>query len=242
MNNKRLIEIDVRRCFKALKTHLSWIFMSAILFLAIGIVFALATEEKQDMYKASSSVYCITEGGDYSATYDSTKLMMTYAEIGKSQTVLERANQIMGNRYESTQDILDLVDIDYDESAVIESALLRVNAVGPDKDEVVEVANAVAEAFVIEMSNITENGDARILDQGGITDGIFASGIFREECTVISKNSAPDWESDNAAMCVAGEDQIIVIWCNLFKVITSMIKKNVKIFVRSDRKGVGQVL
>ncbi len=30
----------------------------------------------------------------------------------------------MGNRYESTQDILDLVDIDYDESAVIESALL----------------------------------------------------------------------------------------------------------------------
>ena len=42
MNNKRLIEIDVRRCFKALKTHLSWIFMSAILFLAIGIVFALA--------------------------------------------------------------------------------------------------------------------------------------------------------------------------------------------------------
>ncbi len=52
MNNKRLIEIDVRRCFKALKTHLSWIFMSAILFLAIGIVFALATEEKQDMYKA----------------------------------------------------------------------------------------------------------------------------------------------------------------------------------------------
>lgn len=46
MNNKRLIEIDVRRCFKALKTHLSWIFMSAILFLAIGIVFALATEEK----------------------------------------------------------------------------------------------------------------------------------------------------------------------------------------------------
>ena len=102
MNNKRLIEIDVRRCFKALKTHLSWIFMSAILFLAIGIVFALATEEKQDMYKASSSVYCITEGGDYSATYDSTKLMMTYAEIGKSQTVLERANQIMGNRYEST--------------------------------------------------------------------------------------------------------------------------------------------
>ena len=29
---------------------------------------------------------------------------------------------------------------------------------------------------------------------------------------------------------------------NLFKVITSMIKKNVKIFVRSDRKGVGQVL
>ena len=165
MNNKRLIEIDVRRCFKALKTHLSWIFMSAILFLAIGIVFALATEEKQDMYKASSSVYCITEGGDYSATYDSTKLMMTYAEIGKSQTVLERANQIMGNRYESTQDILDLVDIDYDESAVIESALLRVNAVGPDKDEVVEVANAVAEAFVIEMSNITENGDARILDK-----------------------------------------------------------------------------
>ena len=96
MNNKRLIEIDVRRCLKALKTHLSWIFMSAILFLAIGIVFALATEEKQDMYKASSSVYCITEGGDYSATYDSTKLMMTYAEIGKSQTVLERANQIMG--------------------------------------------------------------------------------------------------------------------------------------------------
>ena len=165
MNNKRLIEIDVRRCLKALKTHLSWIFMSAILFLAIGIVFALATEEKQDMYKASSSVYCITEGGDYSATYDSTKLMMTYAEIGKSQTVLERANQIMGNRYESTQYILDLVDIDYDESAVIESALLSVNAVGPDKDEVVEVANAVAEAFVIEMSNITENGDARILDK-----------------------------------------------------------------------------
>ena len=51
MNNKRLIEIDVRRCLKALKTHLSWIFMSAILFLAIGIVFALATEEKQDMYR-----------------------------------------------------------------------------------------------------------------------------------------------------------------------------------------------
>ncbi len=40
-----------------------------------------------------------------------------------------------------------------------------MNAVGPDKDEVVEVANAVAEAFVIEMSNITENGDARILDK-----------------------------------------------------------------------------
>ena len=105
------------------------------------------------MYKASSSVYCITEGGDYSATYDSTKLMMTYAEIGKSQTVLERANQIMGNRYESTQDILDLVDIDYDESAVIESALLRVNAVGPDKDEVVDKAK-FAEKDVNAQKNI----------------------------------------------------------------------------------------
>ena len=156
--------------------------MSAILFLAIGIVFALATEEKQDMYKASSSVYCITEGGDYSTTYDSTKLMMTYAEIGKSQTVLERANQIMGNRYESIQDILDLVDIDYDESAVIESALLRVNAVGPDKDEVVEVANAVAEAFVIEMSNITENGDARILDKAKFAEKMNAQKNILKSC------------------------------------------------------------
>ena len=76
-------------------------------------------------------------------------------------------------------------------------------------------------------------------------DGAFP-GVFSQVYSVDTAGSRPklfsEYTMESISVNAAGEDQIIVIWCNLFKVITSMIKKNVKIFVRSDRKGVGQVL
>ncbi len=165
MNVNRLIEIDIRRCSKALYKNIRWIGMTVVFFLAIGIFIALLTQEKKDTYTTVASVYCITESGQYSETYDSTVLMMTYAEIGKSQTVLERANRMLGNRYKNISTIEKMIEIEYNPSANLETAVLKIRATGTETDELVEVANAVADSFALEMSNVMYNGNVRVLDR-----------------------------------------------------------------------------
>ncbi len=164
MEANRLIEIDPVRCLRALVKNLKWIIMSGLLFFAVGILFALFTQEKRDIYTTTANIYSITDSGYYSETYDGTILMMSYADMVTSPTVLDRANRMLGNRYTESTYMANLISIERGSDAVLDSGILKVRATGTDKTEIVEVANAVADAFVIEMSHIMENGEVRVLD------------------------------------------------------------------------------
>ena len=166
MNGERIIYIDFMQCIRAV--FQKWTALLAMagvgLLLAGGAAFLLADQE--NTYQATSSVYCAGEGG-FNQTAESVQLMNIYVDIIKSSRVAERANRILGNAYPDAESILSMITVDCgDEGATVasNSIVIKVSAEATNEQEAIDVSNAMAEAFAMEMSSILSNGDVRILD------------------------------------------------------------------------------
>lgn len=166
MNGERIIYIDFMQCIRAV--FQKWTALLAMagvgVLLAGGMTFLLADQE--NTYQATSSVYCAGEGG-FNQTAESVQLMNIYVDIIQSSRVAERANRILGNAYPDAESILSMITVDCgdEEAAVVSNSIvIKLSAEATNEQEAIDVANAVAEAFAMEMSSILSNGDVRMLD------------------------------------------------------------------------------
>ena len=125
-----------------------------------------------DYYGASStvysSVYNTTDQSDSAAA-----AMIAYADIVKSEKVCERAASLIGDANLTGGDIQDMLSI----SASSSSVMMTITANSSDPDVAVEVANAVAKSFVIEMKTITQTDVIQQLDNA--TEPYLASNGLR---------------------------------------------------------------
>ena len=94
-----------------------------------------------------------------------------YVDIITSSRVAERANKILGNAYPDSETILKMLTIDSGEEdsksyyGVLNSSIvIKIKANSTNPAEAVDVANAMAEAYSLEMTNITGNSSVRLLD------------------------------------------------------------------------------
>lgn len=171
MNGERLIYIDFMQCVRALfKKWSTLLAMAGVGMLLVGAVtFLLADQE--DTYQATSSVYCVGDG-NFSETAENVQMMNIYVDIIRSSRVAERANSILGNAYPEAESILSMITVDCGEenSSVYSipvnsnSIVIKLIAESVNEQEAIDVANAMAEAFVMEMSMILSSGDIQLLD------------------------------------------------------------------------------
>lgn len=136
-----------------------------LLILAITILTGLIgwfftfNEQVINTYQAKTSVYSVATGSAQELNYLSTALI-SYADIVKSNKVCERAATLLrGNVSLDASDIQRMIGVNSVNDSVIE-----ISAVSTDPQVSIAVTNAVAEAFVREMTGITENDAIQILD------------------------------------------------------------------------------
>lgn len=169
MDFGRVIEIDFVRCFKALLKNLKWIIYSTVLFFVIGIFVAVFFVDTKNVYDAKSSVYSIAYGS-YSESAEGINAIKTYSEIVKSLRVSERAALLLGDDSLDKFTIYDMIEV---EEPVLnsygyveeESAIINIHAYSTNKEDAVRVANAVANAYVMEVTSITMSNSVQVLDE-----------------------------------------------------------------------------
>lgn len=151
------IQIDLIRCSKAVLQKWWIILISAVI--VSGSTFIIA-KDIQDIYTAQTTVYSATYGSmiDSLAGLD---VMQTYVEIIVSRKVADRAALLLGESEYTGDMIQGMVSTSYTE----ESAVLYIYANSTDSELSINIANAVAESFVIEAQNITGDNNIQILDQ-----------------------------------------------------------------------------
>ena len=168
MNYENEMEIDLGRCFRALVKK--WWFMAvmAVLFGMAGL--ALTLEKEDDIYSATSSVY-VMSAESYSQTQVGITAMNAYADIATSMKVCERAALLMGAENVTGEKIMKATTVSTGEESVASayiqknSTVMTVTCQSNNPVETMEMAQAVAEAFVMEMENITGTDVVRMLDK-----------------------------------------------------------------------------
>lgn len=169
MKYENELEIDLGRCFRALVKK--WWFMLALGMLFAVAGFVLTLDKKPDMYSATSSVYGMSSEA-YSVTQAGVKAMNDYKNIATSMKVSERAALLMGKNDLSGEDVQKATTVSTGEESskssvavATTSAILIFTCKYEDPVTAMEMANAVAEAFVIEMQSILGTDAVQVLDK-----------------------------------------------------------------------------
>jgi len=144
------INIDLRRCMKAIMKKWWLIIIIGIVFYSVAYLITI-NNSREDEYTAETTVYSIM---DYST-------LTLYSEIITSSKVSERASALLGISDMNANDIKDMISV----KAYSTTLVLGISAASTDKSIAIKVANAVAEVFIEEVNNITSNNSVRLLDE-----------------------------------------------------------------------------
>lgn len=167
MKYENEVEIDVGRCFRTLGRKWNFLIIMAVLFGIVG--FILTLDKKEDMYIATSSVYAMS-GDSYSDSKLGVSAMNEYSDIVTSMKVCERAALLMGNADVNGETVMKATSVSTGEktsgSAVVDtSTILKITCEYSDPVVAMEMAQAVSDAFTIEMENILGSDAVKPLDK-----------------------------------------------------------------------------
>ena len=126
-------------------------------------------EKKEDTYQATSSVYAMS-GDSYSSAQVGVSAMNDYADIATSMKVCERAALLMGNARVTGDDIMKSTTVSTGKKSsssttVQDSTIMKITCEYTDPVVAMEMSQAVAEAFTIEMENILGTDAVKLLDK-----------------------------------------------------------------------------
>lgn len=164
MDSNKIIEIDVRKCAKAIVKSYRLILLVSLISMVIGIFCAFFMIRQKNEYKATSSVYSIVYGS-FSESTNSLRAMVQYSDIVKSHRVAERAEILLGDSTIDKNDIYKMISTSYDSSSSNSSSKIYISALSTKKEASINVANAVADAFILEIANLTGQNDVQVLDR-----------------------------------------------------------------------------
>lgn len=132
---------------------------AGLLVFLVGLVLTLG-RTTSNVYMATSTVYSAVFGS-YEESVDAANAMLSYANVVESAKVCERAASIVGDSDLTASDIQRMIDVSTSNSTIV----MTINAFSSDEEQAIEVANAVAEAFVIEIRTITGTDAIQTLDE-----------------------------------------------------------------------------
>ena len=148
------IEIDVGRWMRAILQK--W-WLIVVTTLCCFCVTYLALRSVPTVYTARA-VICSDAKAAYEEASEILYYLQEYAVIG-GQGIAERAQMLLGNSEITADEILDMVNYRYEDGKIT----MAIETTHENSQVALDVANAVAESFVIEAQSLTRSDSYRVL-------------------------------------------------------------------------------
>lgn len=150
--------IDFVKILQILIKRVWLVVVVTVLFGLAGLAYTRG--DVPNVYSARASIYSVASGS-YAASVQSTYIMKDYAEIVGSKKVADRVVNALPQHNLDVKLVQSMVRTSFSE----DSAIFYVYAYSNDPALVIPVANSAAEAFVLEVGNITGADNVKILDE-----------------------------------------------------------------------------
>jgi capsular polysaccharide biosynthesis protein len=174
---KNELEIDVGRCLGSLLKKKKFIGFITLLFLLAGI--GLTLNPGEDKYTAVSTVYAAADGSYIDAT-NAVTAMNAYLNVANSYKVSQRAALIIGRSDVSATDVQESVSVNSSVNKVgnanissfmnSSATIISFSATTTDPALSMEMADAMAQSYAIEMSDILNTDSVKTLDNAHTFD------------------------------------------------------------------------
>lgn len=169
---KNELEIDVGRCLKALIKKRKFIALVTVLFFVIGLGFTLNVGD--DQYTATATVYAAADGSYTDAT-NAVTAMNAYLNVASSYKVSQRAALIIGRSDVTATDVQGAVSVSSSANKgssnssitnFMNSSATIINFSATTADPVLsmDMADAMAQSYSIEMAEILNKDSVKTLD------------------------------------------------------------------------------
>lgn len=154
---EKVMTIDIVRIMKALIKK--WYFVALVSIVATILMYVYMYNPVQTYY-SEAAIYSAAYGS-YAQTTEGVKAVQLYADIIYSNKIAERAASILGDNSLDADTVRSMIFANITE----DSSIMKIGARGTDPNKVIAVANAAAEAFIIEAQNITGSQGIQMLDK-----------------------------------------------------------------------------
>ncbi len=173
---KNELEIDAFRCISALFKHKCFILVIAVLAFVVGVGITLDVGE--DKYTSTATVYAAADTSYTDAT-SAVTAMNAYLDVATSLKVSQRAALIMGRNDVDASDIQSAIGVGSSLKNIGASSsitnfmnssatIISFYATTSDPELSREIADAVANSYVIEMANILKFDAVKNLDSASL--------------------------------------------------------------------------
>lgn len=150
---------DIVVCIRAIWKK-KWIVVVTVL---IGFLLGLILKggSSKDEYSTYTTIYSSTYGS-YTESMAGVDAMLSYANVIMSNKVCERAITMLDTYELDVETLQEVLSVDYDSEI---SPIITITVTTNEEQECIDIANAVASAFIIEMQNITGERNVQVLDE-----------------------------------------------------------------------------
>ena len=167
---ERIIEIDFKRCYRAIFSRSLALLLALIFGLFAGYGVSLAFFDSENEYVVYSEVSCV-------AATD-VSVIPFYAELAQTASVAQRASEMLNGSY-SISEIMNLIQTEYSENVVSGIPVIEIGAVTQNPEETVAIVDAVTEAFVAELQSMVKTEAVRRLGDSCSAELIYNAGKTR---------------------------------------------------------------
>ena len=162
-------EVDLKELFVYFIKRISIVIAITFLFLMIGFIYIMFI--RTPLYKGDTTVILVNKNSDSNGSQTITqsdvvlnqKLVSTYTQIVKSKKVL---NQVINNL--SLDYTYSQLNGHVSVSNVSDTEIIRISVSDEDSKRAAKIANAVAEVFKEEISNIYHLENVTIIDKAEV--------------------------------------------------------------------------
>ena len=168
---KNELEVDVGRCFSALLKRKKFIALIMVLSFIIGV--GLTLDVGDDQYNACATVYAAADGSYVDAT-NAVTAMNAYLNVANSYKVCQRAALIIGRSDVAATDVQGAVSVSSSSTKSTTSSIssfmnssatiITFSATTSDPSLSMEMADAMAQSYAIEMADILNKDSVKTLD------------------------------------------------------------------------------
>lgn len=151
------ITIDLGRIFKSI--FRKWWIVVMCATLSFGALY-IVMPQPVSTYTATTSIYGAVYGS-YVETMQSSNLLYSYGDVGRSKKVADRAASIINRADITGADIQAMTRI----ISSKESPIIYIKATSLDAETAKLVANAVVDSFIVEIQSSIGNNSVQVLDR-----------------------------------------------------------------------------